>query len=67
MRGFGIGGIICFLIGNLSERGVSVIVILKGEIAGMYDNIMWQWELLKQKLREWNKMRKFMDEVKWVI
>ena len=33
----------------------------------MYDNIMWQWELLKQKLREWNEMRKFMNEVKWVI
>lgn len=33
----------------------------------MYDNIMWQWELLKQKSREWNKMRKFMNEVKWVI
>lgn len=33
----------------------------------MYDNIMWQLELLKQKLHEWNKMRKFMNEVKWVI
>lgn len=32
-----------------------------------YNNIMWQWELLKQKLHEWNKMRKFMNEVKWVI
>ena len=67
MHGSGIGDIIPYLILKLNESGVSAIVISKGEIAGMYDNIMWQWELLKQKLREWNKMRKFMDEVKWVI
>lgn len=33
----------------------------------MYDNLMWQWGLLKQKWAEFKKLRKFMNEVKWVI
>lgn len=32
-----------------------------------WNDLMWQWELLKQKWNEFKAQKNFMKEVKWVL